>query len=197
MLSNRNGRRDFEIAVLGALEVQLELYPLLSLRDVYKSFFQDAFGPGHLLYDQEKARASFMEELRMMKSRGRRTMESCGMGVHFCRVPLDLVLDGILDEEHYFSSFLAGASAFAVVDVVVWKENWCHILEVLQLKRESICHFSEDSEYILKALGKGMCTMTHSSRYRELYNPHYRIFTLDQQRKLMQCHTGREKSCQS
>ena len=195
MLSNQTGRRDFEIAVLGVLEVQLELYPLLSLRDVYKSFFQDAFGPGHLLYDQEKARAAYKEELRTMKSRGLRTVESCGLGVHFCRVPLDLVLDGILEEEHYFSSFLAGASAFSVVDVVVWKENWGHILEVLQLKRESIRNFSEDSEYILKALGKGMYTMNHSSRYRELYDPHYRIFTLEQQRKLMQSPTGGERSC--
>jgi hypothetical protein len=193
MLSNQTGQSDFEMAVFGVLEAQLELYPLLSLRDVYKSFFQDAFGPGHLLCDQEKARADYKEELGAMRSRGRRTVEPCGMGVHFCRVPLDLVLDGILEEKRYFSSFLAGASEFSVIDLGVWKEKWCHILEALQLRRESICNFSVDSEYILKALEIGMCAMSHSGLYRELYDPHYRIFSLEQQQKLMQIHTGGER----
>ncbi|MFA7107854.1 MAG: hypothetical protein WC162_01785 [Sphaerochaetaceae bacterium] len=180
MLKNKNDQNDFIITVLRVLKVQLEMYPLLSLMDIYKSFFQDAFGPGHLLIDPERARTSFKEELRNMKSYGHRVWEPCGMSYNFCRVPMDLVLDGSIDEENYFSAFIAGSLNFSVPDIKVWKKTWQSLLKVFSLKSEFIQGFSEDSEYILKTLDKGIFEMNHSKRYREIYEPHYRIFTLKQ-----------------
>jgi hypothetical protein len=177
-------QHDFTLPVLRVLDTQLELYPLLSLIDIYKSFFQDSFGPGHLLTDPESARAACTNELRTMKSRGRRAAESCGTGKRFCRVPMDLVVDGIIDEESYFSAFLAGTSAFKLPDTAVWKSIWGRILEVLKLKHEIIPDFIEDSEYILEMLEKGTCALHHSARYRRIYDPHYRIFTLRQKEGL-------------
>jgi len=185
MLKNKN---DFKTTVSSVLKVQLEMYPLLSLMDIYKSFFQDAFGPGHLLVDPERARASFKEELRNMRSHDHRVWEPCGMGYNFCRVPMDLVLDGIIDEEIYFSAFVAGSLNFSVPDIKVWKKTWQSVLKVFSLKSEFIQGFNEDSERILVALDKGIFEMNHSKRYREIYKPHYRIFTLDQKWELYNLH---------
>ena len=184
MQKNGHAPNDFEMDILRVLKYQLERYPFLSLVDIYKSFFQDAFGPEHLLFDPEKARESFKYELEAMKTRGCRAVEPCGMGICFCRIPMDLVIDGIIDEGNYFSAFLAGASAFKNPDVGIWKQTWCCILEVLDMKREFIQDFWKDSELILMALEKGSWALNHSSRYRELYDPHYRIFTMEQQREL-------------
>ncbi|MGH0054423.1 MAG: hypothetical protein ACQ5SW_13620 [Sphaerochaetaceae bacterium] len=175
---------NFKIAVLQVLKTQLEHYPLLSLIDIYKSFFQDTFGPGHLLVDAEIARTHFTQELKTMKSRGRKAPEFCGMGTHFCRIPMDLVLDGVLDEEIYFSAFFAGASAFSVPDVLVWKKTWDAIHKTLKPKSENIHNFFDDSKRINEALEKGIYAMSHSSQYRTEYEPHYRIFTIEQQRIL-------------
>lgn len=184
MQYNKSNKHRFTQTVLRVLDNQLELYPHLSLIDIYKSFFQDLFGPGHLLTDSEEAKAGFTTELRTMKSRGRRSTESCGMGNQFCRIPMDLAVDGIIDEESYFSAFLAGSSAFKMPDTAVWKCTWGRILKVLKQKHEIIPDFMEDSEYILKMLEKGTFVLSHSARYRKIYDPHYRIFSLHQKESL-------------
>ena len=38
-----------------SVERQLELYPESTLRDLYKNFFQDRFGPGHIIADNTAA----------------------------------------------------------------------------------------------------------------------------------------------
>jgi hypothetical protein len=176
---HRHAEAGFEEDVLEVLKFQIALYPQLSLIDLYKSFFQDEFGPGHLLIDVEKARAGLHEEVLAMTSRGRRIVEPCGRGNQFCRIPLDLVADGIIEENDYFSAFLSGSSVFNLPDTEGWKKTWLGILEVLRLERKCISGFSEDSEFIMEALEKGTWTMNHSNHYRRLYDPHYRIFRIE------------------
>lgn len=69
-----------------AVERHFQLYPASLLIDVYKSFFQVEHGPGHLLKDPDAARKRFDQELSDMTSRGRYTLEPCGLGLRFCRV---------------------------------------------------------------------------------------------------------------
>ncbi len=171
----------FEENVLGVLKFQMALYPRFSLIDIYKSFFQDEFGPGHLLVDVKRAKMELHDELCAMRSRRRRIVEPCGMGYQFCRVPLDLVVDGIIDEKDYFSAFFAGATASNLPETECWKRTWIDILEVVKLKRKCISDFGEDSEFIMESLEKGTWTMNHSDQYRKLYDPHYRIFSVEQQ----------------
>ena len=181
---HRHVEAGFERDILEVLKFQMVLYPRLSLIDLYKSFFQDEFGPGHLLIDVDKARAGLREEVLAMRSRGRRIVEPCGRGIRFCRIPLDLVADGIIEEKDYFSAFLSGSSAFNLPDTEGWKKTWLGILEVLKLECKCISGFSEDSAFIMESLESGTYTMNHSERYRKFYDPHYRIFRIGDQQTL-------------
>ena len=154
---------------------QLHEYPQSTLKDVYKSFFQDEYGPGHLLEDPERARTAFDQELASMKSRGRREFEPCGRGLHFHRAPLDLVKDGIIEADEYFDAFLDGASEFMLPDKALWEKKWLALLEVLTPMRRSIKNFEQDALEIAKTLERGHWVMHHSRLYRKAYDPHYRI----------------------
>ncbi len=50
MLAEDHERED---SIKWAVIYQLEHYPESELRDVYKNFMQDYFGPGHILKDKE------------------------------------------------------------------------------------------------------------------------------------------------
>ena len=171
-------------AVLRIVGRDLERYPLTRLPDIYKSFFQDEFGPGHLLSDLGKAQAYLVEELGSMTSRGRRAAEPCGLGLHFCRIPLDLVADGIIPEEAYFSAFAAGATAFGMPDQDTWRERWMLIESVIAEEYCGLEGFARDSMRIRGSLGNGVYAMGHSEIYRRAYEPHYRVFTIEGQQLL-------------
>ena len=38
-----------DASIRQAIVQQVETYPASTLKDIYKNFFQDAFGPGHLM----------------------------------------------------------------------------------------------------------------------------------------------------
>ncbi len=161
-----------------AVQKQLELYSESTLKDIYKSFFQDEFGPGHLLENPEKTRIYFEQELKSMKSRRRCYAEPCGRGRNFYRVPMDLIIDGSVSAEVYFSNFHSGASEFILPDMDKWKKKWSIIFRILQGHRDLIKNFERDSLEIHEVLKNGHYVIHHSRRYRELYNPHYRIFSV-------------------
>ena len=161
--------------VLHALKYQLDLYPELTLRDIYKSFFQDEYGPGHILENPAKARLYFDQELKSMTSQGRWELEPCGGGINFCRAPLDLVLDGFVDADTYCSIFLDGASGFKLPDLVLWKDKWETILHIIRPLGRGLKAFDRDAALISDILGTGQYAMHHSEEYLRLYDPHYRI----------------------
>ncbi len=170
--------------VLKALTFQLVAYPSLSLIDIYKSFFQDACGPGHLIEDEATFRTCFSNELKNMKSRGNRLVEVCGCGFRYCRIPMDIVIDGLLDEEEFMLACIASASSFAIPSVEEWKKSWEEIFNILLPQQQHIRDFNKDSLVIFTSLEKGLFMMSHSDLYKRLYDPHYRICTIEQQKRL-------------
>ena len=46
---------NFKNKVIEAVEAQLKLYPESRLQDIYKNFYQDMFGPGHMIPDTTAA----------------------------------------------------------------------------------------------------------------------------------------------
>ncbi|MCK9547476.1 MAG: hypothetical protein M0Q37_03085 [Sphaerochaeta sp.] len=168
-----------------AVREQLARYPQSALGDLYKSFFQDSFGPGHLLDDLGQTRLSFERELAAMQSRGRWASEPCGLGRNFHRIPMDLIVDGIVDREEYYDSFLASARSFTLPDIVYWREEWQTILEALRPLEHQIKDFGADEKRIASLLQRRSYVSDHSSHYRRLYDPHYRIFTTIEARRLL------------
>ena len=51
------------LAIREAIDRQMATYPESTLQDVYKSFYQDRFGPGHMISDTASARSYLMREI--------------------------------------------------------------------------------------------------------------------------------------
>lgn len=176
----QNGNKEIRLAI----GRQLQFYPESTLQDIYKSFFQDEYGPGHLLNDTVAARNYFERELSQMESGGNYRAEPCGTGKNFYRVPLDLVKDGLIPADTYFSAFMAGAAEFREPDIESWKENWGEILRTIEKMDLQLMNFEEDKGLLSELLTEGKAMVHHSQRYGEKYRPHYRIMTKEEWIKL-------------
>lgn len=161
--------------VLQAVEGQISQYPESTLKDIYKSFFQDEFGPGHLLTEVSAARRYFDYELSQMTSKGYYTEEACGLGKSFCRLSMDMVVDGLMDADDFFNAFLESSKGFKLPDIAVWKIKWEKISADMLTLCDRIKNFDEDMTDIAEMLKRGEYVIHHSRRYLELYDPHYRI----------------------
>ncbi len=171
--------------IQNATQKLLALYPQSALVDIYKSFFQDAFGPGHLVDDLERARTYFDNELERMVSRGRHRVEPCGLGKSFYRIPMDLITDGMVEKEAYFEAFVKSARSFALVDLLRWKEEWQTIMEAVRPLSHLIREFEAGQRQIEALLARRLYASDHSDHYRTVYDPHYRIFTLEEMNALL------------
>lgn len=173
-----------ENEIARAVRSQLQRYPESGLQDIYKSFFQDEFGPGHLLEDTAGARKYLEYELSEMKSSANHVAEPCGTGNNFYRVPLDLVKDSIISENSLFSAFLESASTFKVPEIESWKKRWEEIVLIIEKMNLNLPNFNEDKKALKEMLNHGEMAVHHSHRYEEIYNPHYRILGREQWEEL-------------
>src|SRR5690554_6828815 len=113
-----------ESNLLAFVKQQLKNFPLANLVDLYKSLFQDEFGAGHLLENEDASFFYLEKELKNMRSYNRYEFENCGLGNNFCRVPLDLILDQKIDTKTYFSLFLEGSKSFKEPSLMNWQSKW-------------------------------------------------------------------------
>ncbi|MDX9906333.1 MAG: hypothetical protein RBS55_07075 [Bacteroidales bacterium] len=155
----------------------LEKYPAATLQDIYKSFFQDEFGPGHLLEDTAAARKYLAYEMANMTSRGNYTAEPCGAGLNFYRVPLDLVKDEKISFNEYLTAFLESGSSFRIPETGEWKAKWGMIVLEIESMNLEIKNFESDKKNLSKMLDEGETTVHHSESYSLAYDPHYRIMS--------------------
>jgi hypothetical protein len=184
LLSISFNSRSQDIEIRQAVEAQIERYPESTLQDIYKSFFQDEFGPGHLLGDSTAAREYLQRELSAMKSKGNYKPEPCGTGENFYRLPMDLVKDGIIPEEVYFEGFMKSSKDFKTPDIESWKKKWVEILEEIEAMDLQIPNLEQDKRAIAASLEQGEAVFHHSDGYGSHYDPHYRIFSKAQWEKL-------------
>lgn len=173
--------------VADAVNDQLVRYPESTLKDIYKSFFQDFWGPGHLLEDVGHARKYFDQELSGMKGAGNRSSDPCGLGKRFFRAGLGCIVDGRVGADEFFEAFLESSRGFSIPDLTFWQNEWQSILEGIHVHKARIAGFDLDAEFIKSRLEAGNYAIHHSDRYRTEYDPHYRILNIEFSRKLNIC----------
>lgn len=161
--------------VVDAVAKMLEKYPHALLEDICKSFFQDEFGPGHLLNDVQASRLYLLRELSQMESLERYQPEPCGLGQNFYRVNLDMIKDEIISFDQFFTAFTESATAFALPTAESWKQKWMDIEGCLKPLKTLIADFDKSQSYLQNRLNQGKVVVHHSKRYVESYHPHYRI----------------------
>ncbi len=164
-------------AVRQAVEAMMAEYPQARLLDIYKSQFQDRYGPGHLIASADAARDYLMREMAQTKEYLGPDYELTGWEGRFVRVNLRLVADSIIPVGTLMGALLQSAEQVVPPSIEEWTEEWHAIVDVLREMGldTSIPDFDADSEAIEGRLAQGVYEGHHSTVYEQVYRPHYRI----------------------
>ncbi|OJV21942.1 MAG: hypothetical protein BGO30_09405 [Bacteroidetes bacterium 41-46] len=179
---------DMRSRVESVVKRQLELYPQSRLIDLYKNFFQDKFGPGHMVADTASAGAYIRRELALMRSESggkvvgltqSEVAEIIGWEGRFVRVDLAVIEMGIVSYKRFSEAFFESSSSHILPDIEKWKREWSEIEKIIRETAPQLRGFDEDSDFIGDLLGRGEYVVHHSSEYTAAYRPHYRLIRRD------------------
>ena len=158
-----------------SVERQLELYPESTLRDLYKNFFQDRFGPGHIIADNTAADRYLRYELNAAESFEGLDYEPTGYEGRFYRVNLGVIADGRVPYEKYFDAFVRSVNNIKPISIEQWRTEWHEIDSVIMSMGLQLENYSVDRAEIKALIEGGDYVMHHSQRFNDHYQPHYRI----------------------
>ena len=161
------------LAVSSAIERQLTTYPESTLQDIYKSFYQEHFGPGHIISDTVSARRYLTSELSEMGKAASPYFESTGSQGEYVRVYLSAVADSLITVKQLLEALIRSANSWQEPSVS-WLEKWGTIVSIIQANKMEIKGFEADLPLLTEAARNDQA-VHHSRRYNEAYHPHYRI----------------------
>ena len=162
-------------AVKAAVAAQMESFPESRLQDLYKSFFQDRFGPGHMIADRQSALDYILSEWASADTLIGPRMESCGWQGNYVRVNLSVLADGLMTAEELTDALMASAKEVREEDIEGWKAEWAEILAIIEKEYPDIPDLQKDKARIDELLSSGQYACHHSAAYNAAYHPHYRI----------------------
>ncbi len=161
------------VAVRSAIKRQLVTYPESTLQDIYKSFYQEHFGPGHIISDTASARRYLTLELSEMGKTQSPYFEPTGSQGDYVRVYLSAIADSLITAEQLLDAFVRSANS-RQEPTVSWMEKWEAIVSIIQANKIELEGFETDLPLLTEA-ARNSQAVHHSRRYNEAYHPHYRI----------------------
>lgn len=167
-----------------ALEYFVKIYPKAQLIDVYKSFYQDNFGPGHLLGDTVAAKRYILAELEDTTEWGGPKIEFTGEGKNFIRLNMDLIRKEIIPVDAYFKAFQNSIGRVKKPNDDYWISEWMRIDSIILEKNYHFLNEDVDRNYIKDRLASKNFPIHHSEKFNDNYNFHYRIISLPEFEKL-------------
>lgn len=162
-----------------SVHFMLERYPRSTLQDIYKSFFQDRFGPGHMVDDTVRVAAYMRKELELVEDVNVLLYEQVGYMGNYYRVALAAVAAGRVEFNDLLSAFLRSVRAVDDAEVVAWTAEWRQIEGVISSMQLSLPDYEADSRAIDELLSAGHYSVHHSKVFNLHYAPHYRIIAKD------------------
>lgn len=157
------------------IENELNHYPEARLSDLYKNYFQDAYGPGHMIPDTARAGAYLDNELKEAVWKDTLLWQALGVNHDYYRVNLSLVRDGVIPRQDLLEGMVESAPLARKPDIWSWKMEWAEVLSIVKIVFPALKGLADDEKKIAENLDKGNVVMHHSSQYTEAYQPHYRI----------------------
>jgi hypothetical protein len=170
-----NTQNAFEDAVKSAVIRQMQDYPQSTLKDLYKNFFQDRFGPGHLVQDTAASGNYLRYELASFDRASGAYYEPTGWEGNYFRVNLSIIKENLVPYDVYFDAFVRSVNGITPPPVEEWAKEWRDIDAVIQKMNLSLAHCEADRQEIFSKLEQGEYVMHHSKPFEENYSPHYRI----------------------
>lgn len=173
-------------AMYTALETMIVSHPHMSLCDVYKSCFQDYFGPAHAIADSSSVKRYIEQELSQATWVDSCYYEPCGWRGNYYRVNMTVLRDGLMTTDDYTRAFMRSMPEVTPTVDAQWIGEWQEIertvVEVVRNNAHAIPRmsplikdFDTDKATIAGMLSQGNYVMHHSESYSNAYHPHYRI----------------------
>lgn len=166
-------------SVSAALRYQHENYPASRLTDVYKNFFQDYFGPGHILTDLSKSKAYLDYELAHTTAFEGPLYEPTGAEGNFYRVNLSVIHDGTVPYGTYFDAFVRSISGIQPPEAQQWIDLWNFIDGIIRKDGYTYDDEKADRRHINEKLSLHDFVIHHSQAYNDHYHFRYRIIARD------------------
>jgi len=157
------------------IKTELESYPLAQLTDLYKNYFQDAYGPGHLIPDTIQAGSYLDWELNQTDWKDTTRYQPLGTNHDFYRINLWLVKNGTIPRDILLTAIVKSATMARRPEIDDWKREWQEVLAVIKETQPALPHLQTDEKQIEETLSKGEVVIHHSTAYENAYHPHYRI----------------------
>jgi hypothetical protein len=161
--------------IRAAVKSQLSLYPESTLQDLYKNFFQDYFGPGHLVSDTAAAGAYIDAELASFKQSAGAYYEPTGYNGNFFRVNLSVIKEGLVSRDFFFDAFLRSVKDIQIITLEEWKEEWKAIDSVICRMNLPLANYEQERATLFSLLEQGTYVVHHSQSFTNKYDPRYRI----------------------
>lgn len=157
------------------IESELKYYPEAQLVDLYKNYFQDAYGPGHIVPDTLHAGKYLDWELQQKNWTDTLLYQALGINHDYYRINLNLVKNGSIPRDTMLFALVESAPLARKPTMEDWKKEWSKVLAVIKKDYPNIPNLEEDEKRINEVFSKDDVVMHHSNHYVETYNPHYRI----------------------
>jgi hypothetical protein len=165
----------FEDAVKVAVNRQMATYPQSTLKDLYKNFFQDRFGPGHLIGDTVASGNYLRRELASFDRISGAYYEPTGWEGRYYRVNLSVLKENLVSYNVYFDAFVRSVNEIKPPTVKEWEKEWVDIDAVIKEMNLTLPNYEVDRQEIFNLLKEGAYVMHHSKQFEDHYTPHYRI----------------------
>lgn len=159
--------------IVEAVKALISQYPEATLQDVYKSFYQERFGPGHMIPNVENARNYLMSEMEQAAENTGDYFEPTGSEGKYVRIYLNAVSDGKISTEQLLDAFVESANNVEPRSDK-WSEQWSKIVNVIEKKQLPVAA-SDELKQLLKECSEQEEAVHHSEDYEKAYRPHYRI----------------------
>ena len=176
MLSGKDARGE---QIQAVVKNQLTEYPKSTLQDLYKNFFQDYFGPGHIVSDTTSAGAYLDRELASFEQASGAYYEPTGYNGNFYRLNLSVIKEGIISRDIFFDAFVRSVSNIEFITIEEWRVEWAMIDSVIYSMNLPLVGYAQEREKIFSLLQQDGYVMHHSKPFSEAYDPHYRIIARD------------------
>lgn len=179
--SHNQSRKNIEKAINN----ELLHYPNARLIDIYKNFFQDAFGPGHMIPDTQAAINYLNYELAHAEKFDTLLWQPLGSDNNYYRINLVLIKDSILPVKALLHAFISSANKAKPPSIEEWKLQWQQVISCIEEMDLSLDNYIQDKQYIDSLLSTSNYVVHHSENYSRLYHPHYRIVHKKEFKKLI------------
>ena len=174
LIMNIESKFDMDLSIL--LE-QIKNHPNQTLQDVYKSCYQDEYGPGHLISNESSAINSLLQEINTIEKDYTpiTLFEQTGIYGNYLRVDLTLVRDGVIPFFVLFRALTISATIGGQKSDENWSTIWSEIVEEVKKAELKLENFEEDLTNLDRISKSEDKVVHHSEMYENIYHPHYRI----------------------